>query len=53
MVGHAKVLGRVGRHQDDATTLVEMTIGLACDKKLAPRVQAKDAVKLFLLGCGY
>lgn len=46
--GHAKVPGRVGGHEDDASAVVEMAVCLAGDEELAAGVEGEDAVKLFL-----
>lgn len=46
--GHAEVFGCVGRHQDDASALVEMTVGLARHEELASCVEAENAVEFFL-----
>lgn len=48
MLGHAEVLGRVGRHQDNAPALVEMAVRLARDEELRARVDAEDAIELLL-----
>ena len=48
VLGHAKVFGCVGRHQDDTSILVEMTVRLARHEELASGVEAEDAVEFFL-----
>lgn len=48
MLRYGKVLGRVGRHQDDAAALVEMAVRLTGHEELCPRVQAKYAIELLL-----
>lgn len=51
VLGHAEILGRVGRHEDDATTIVEVAVCLARDEKLAAGVQREDTIEFFLLRC--
>lgn len=46
--GHAEIFGGVGRHQDDAPTLIQVVVGLAGRKELAACVWAGDEVELVL-----
>lgn len=48
VLGHAKVLCRVGRHQDDAPALVQISVRLTRHKELPACVEVKYAVELFL-----
>jgi hypothetical protein len=45
---HAKLFGSIRRHEDNAAALVQVSICLAGNKKLAAGIQTEDAVKFFL-----
>jgi hypothetical protein len=48
VIGNKESAGSVGARQDDAAAFVEMLVGFASDEKLAPGVDAEDAVKFLL-----
>lgn len=45
---HAEILGRVGRHQDDTPTVVQMAVCLASHEELTSGVEANNTVKFLL-----
>jgi hypothetical protein len=42
-------VGRVGAHEDDPATFVQVLVPLAGDEELAARVDGEDPVELLLL----